>query len=259
MPKQEQWMQRTLLTLTVGLIPSLLISVSPLPGLASLEVEMVAQQNFPAVEENLPSVDYNPPNQGAPGDTRDAGSRPSCPTLETPFTAISPSATNWGETLDAHPTFWLYIPETTGTLEFILINETNPSAAPYRTTFEVASQAGIQGFALPETAPALAVDDLYRWQFHLTCPEADQAYFQVNGVIVRRSPPASFTEQLTTASPRQRVVFLAAQGLWYNALTELAELRLANPDDEQLLEDWANLLQHPSVLLEDMISQPLLD
>ncbi|MBD2069459.1 DUF928 domain-containing protein [Leptolyngbya sp. FACHB-671] len=200
------------------------------------------------------NVTYNPPNRGAPGETQDAGSRPACPTSEIPFTAIAPS-TNWGETLASHPTFWLYLPYAASAVELTLSDEGHQEAV-YRTTFQTAA-AGIGQFSLPEDAPALEPDRLYRWQFTFVCDAETQSHFQVTGVIVRRSPTVQLTQQLQTASPKEQVALLAAHGFWYDALDQLNQLRRLNPTDETLESDWESLLQHPVVGLEDLLPVPL--
>jgi hypothetical protein len=202
------------------------------------------------------NVTYNPPNRGAPGETQDAGSRPACPTSEIPFTALAPS-TNWGETIASHPTFWLYLPYAASSIELSL-SEEGQQQTVYRTSFQTAA-AGIGRFTLPDDAPALEPDRLYRWQFTFVCDAETQSHFQVTGIVVRRSPTAQFTQQLQAASPKEQIALLAAGGFWYDALDQLNQLRRLNPTDETLESDWTSLLQHPVVGLEDLLSVPLIE
>ena len=53
-----------------------------------------------------------------------------------------------------------------------------------------------------------------------------------------------------------RTAIYAASGLWYDALDELVSLRMAQPGDEGLLQQWSNLLT--SVNLGALANQPLL-
>lgn len=204
----------------------------------------------------LKNVTYNPPNRGAPGETQDAGSRPACPISEIPFTALAPS-TNWGETIASHPTFWLYLPYAASSIELSL-SEEGQQQTVYQTSFQTAA-AGIGQFTLPDDAPALEPDRLYRWQFTFVCDAETQSHFQVSGIVVRRSPTAQFTQQLQTASPKEQITLLAAEGFWYDALDQLNQLRRLNPTDETLESGWTNLLQHPVVGLEDLLSVPLIE
>jgi hypothetical protein len=202
-------------------------------------------------------VVYNPPPLGAPGDMSNAGSRTNCPAAATPFTALSPATTNWGETLDSHPTFWLYLPYVSGQVRLTLTDEITEDVV-YQTTFQATDGPGIGQFSMPDTAPSLEVDRLYRWQFSLTCPSGDEAG-RVDGIIVRRSPAPPFTAQLQTASPQERVALYAAQGLWYNALDAIADLHQAYPQNPALEANWSSLLQSPGVELGILAPEPLIN
>lgn len=199
---------------------------------------------------------YQPPNRGAPGRTQDAGSRPLCPKVEKPFTALSPS-TNWGETLEAHPTFWLYIPENTHSVRLILRDEPTQSEL-YRTTFPLTAQKGIGRFSLPTEAPPLDVDRLYNWQFDLICDAENSSRFRVGGIVVRREPSEGLKNQIQSAPLSDRVNVLAAEGLWFDAVTALAQLRLASPQETTLQAGWENLLHHADVGLNQFSEDTLL-
>jgi hypothetical protein len=204
------------------------------------------------------ALEYEPPPRGAPGDRKDGGRRRFCPETRKPFTALGP-ATNWGETVAEHPTFWLYVPYQSASVELVLYDEENNYTDPYRTTFQVTEGPGIISFRLPPTAPLLKVGRMYRWQFFFFCnPTSQSDFLSVSGVVVRVEPSSKLMSQLEAAkTPRERVIVYAKNGLWHETLSELAELRRANPQDAELATDWAALLQHPVVRLEEMVSEPL--
>ncbi|NJN86827.1 MAG: DUF928 domain-containing protein [Leptolyngbyaceae cyanobacterium SL_7_1] len=231
----------------------LILIVEVLVGLIAVPPVLTAAPR-PA---SLKTITFNPPNRGAPGKTQDAGSRPACPTSVIPFTALVP-ATNWGETIASHPTFWLYFPYDASAVILTLRDEQTPETVIYSTTFQP-SAAGIAQVPLPANAPALEVDRLYRWQFEFICDAETQSHFQVTGVVVRRSPSTSFTEQLEAASPTEQVALLAAHGFWHDTLTQLNQLRWANPENPTLQADWETLLQHPFVKLDALIAEPLIE
>ena len=214
-----------------------------------------AVANTPAaVDQQLSLITYNPPNRGAPGRTADGGSR-RCAEL----VALQPGRTHWGETTDAHPTFWISVSGAADSLTLTLADEYSKESF-YQTAFAPTATPGIGRYTLPYGAPALAVDTPYRWTVSLTCPMTDSQP-EVSGVIVRRVMSAMLQADLSEAAPRDRIVLLAADGLWYNALNELAELRLANVDDETLAADWATLLQHTQSEdgAEQIMDKPLLE
>lgn len=201
-------------------------------------------------------VKYEPPNRGAPGETQDLGSRPLCKKAEIPFTAVSPS-TNWGETQESHPTFWLYLPYQASSIRLILRDEPTQEEL-YRTTFAVSDRDGIARFQLPETAPPLEIDRLYNWQFDFICDAENRSRFRVRGLIVRRTSPENLQTQMSGATPQERIALLAERGFWYDALTSLADQRLS-ASDPSLEAGWASLLGHSSVGLEELSEKPLLD
>jgi hypothetical protein len=203
-------------------------------------------------------LEYEPPPRGAPGDRKDGGRRRFCPETQKPFTALVP-ATNWGETVAEHPTFWLYVPYQSGSFELVLHDEENNQKDPYRTKFQVTKGPGIISVRLPQTVPPLEVGKIYRWQFFFFCNPASQSNFlYVSGVVVRVRPSSKLMNQLEAAkTPRERVIVYAKNGLWHETLTELAEIRRTNPQDAELATDWAALLQHPVVRLDEMVSEHL--
>jgi len=233
-----------------GVAIALLILGSALDGQA---------ETLPHAEQfsNRIRVVYNPPPLGAPGDMSNAGSRTNCPAAAIPFTALSPATTNWGETLDSHPTFWLYLPYASGQVRLTLTDERTEDIV-YQTTFQATDGSGIGQFSMPDTAPGLEVDRLYRWQFSLTCPSGSEAG-RVDGVIVRRSPAPPFTAQLQTAPLQERAALYAAQGLWYNALDAIADLHQAYPQNSVLEANWSSLLQSPGVELGILTPEPLIN
>ena len=77
---------------------------SPPLVMSNSSEESDRQNNSPSDQTTL---NFQPPNRGAPGTRADAGSRGGsgqCSKLEKPITALIPT-TNWGETIAAHPTF----------------------------------------------------------------------------------------------------------------------------------------------------------
>lgn len=205
-------------------------------------------------------ITFNPPNRGAPGQSQDAGSRNPCLTTEIPFTAIAP-ATNWGETLSAHPTFWLYLPQPAEVVELTLYDEEDSDEALYQTIFNPSEtiEAGLGQFALPESAPELEPGRLYRWRFTFVCETGSEPAAEVTGIVVRRSPTAELAERLQIASPQEKVALLAEHGFWYDTVDELAQLRQRSPDDEMLAADWESLLTHPIAKLDTFVSAAFLD
>jgi len=59
----------------------------------------------------------------------------------------------------------------------------------------------------------------------------------------------------TATSLLDRVIIYAKAGIWYDALSNLAELRRRNPNDPTVIRDWQELLK--SVGMEKIAQEPL--
>ncbi|NEO16151.1 MULTISPECIES: DUF928 domain-containing protein [unclassified Moorena] len=195
------------------------------------------------------------PPKGAPGKRKGAGSRTDCPFEE--FIALVPG-TNFGLTTSERPTFWFYVPYSDNNkleAKFWLHNKQGNQI--YEETFRLQNTPGIVKITLPETVSPLVVEDLYRWHFSVICNGSGLLKDDFVSGGIERLSISSDLEKLEGKNRREHIAVYAQQGLWFDALTALAELRLANPQDKRLAKDWADLLQQ--VGLEDIESKPLVD
>jgi hypothetical protein len=212
-----------------------------------------------AIETPLPKklsssehLEFKPPLRGAPGERKDSGSRsPSgCATM----LAMIPT-TGLGLTASAHPTFLLYFPPSNLpknlTLTLLQNQKNGEQEIVYRTKFDNIHGSGIASFRLPKNSPPLEIGKQYRWIF--SCG-AIARY----GEIERVNLSPELERQLQQATPRERILLWAKNGLWYETIAELALLRSARPQDAQIANDWADLLKHPVVRLDEIISAPLM-
>jgi Domain of Unknown Function (DUF928) len=229
------------------------------------------------------SVEFNPPDRGAPGRLIGAGTRFSQPiettrgslgslgrrqapitvneeTLSSPLVAIVPSSSlgNYGLTLDGYPSFYIHMPAVPqARLEFILLDELGDRI--YEAGYLVANREGTFSIDLPRHAnlPPLEVGLTYTWQVRLKLnPNSIVTDYLVHGQIERFEPEAGLMKDLEAASAEEKVVLYAQSGLWYDALDTLAQLRRANPNNPLLTNEWAQLLR--SISLDDIADQPLI-
>ncbi len=199
------------------------------------------------------ALEYNPPNRGAPPNTRDAGNRePFCGNL----TAIQPSKTNWGATLLERPTFGLYASVPVRDLTFTLKYEGSDESL-YTTTLGDLTEPGISLYTLPDDAPALEIDQWYRWEVSLECGQFDtenirnQSIKRVGGVIVRQAVDNELQAALTDAAADEKPNLLAMNGIWYDSVRALMLQWMQQPDSETWREAWQTLIKHPTVLLQE--------
>lgn len=61
--------------------------------------------------------------------------------------------------------------------------------------------------------------------------------------------------QLKTAKPKEYIAY-SANNIWYDALTNLGQLRHANPQNITINKDWVDLLN--AVALQDIAQEPII-
>ncbi|MCA1994661.1 MAG: DUF928 domain-containing protein [Coleofasciculus sp. S288] len=200
---------------------------------------------------------------------RGAAARPRrglCPAAKLPLTALILAAQSNSLTAEQpldvtvaeHPTFWFYVPyspDARFSAEFVLIDENEQDV--YKTTFSLKQKPGIIGLKIPEMLPPLQTGKRYQWVFSIVCdPNNRSGDATVNGEIERIPLNSTLQTQLESVStPSERVSLYAQNGLWYEALTSLAQLRRNNLQNSTLQADWSSLLK--SMNLNDIASEPL--
>ncbi|HIK31228.1 MAG TPA: DUF928 domain-containing protein [Oscillatoriales cyanobacterium M59_W2019_021] len=212
---------------------------------------------------------YSPPpppeDRGTPtGRSRGGASRdPLCGISGEPLTALVPSTPGerlleivWARTVADRPTFWFYVPYNLAPnlpVEFILEDDGNNVL--YQSKFEVESSPGIVRFTLPDSVDPLELDRLYRWSFKVYCHPTSPVF--VRGWVERITLESELQGELETATPREQIALFAANGIWYDAIANLAALRHSQPEDTELLADWNSLLE--SVGLQEIASEPIVE
>lgn len=159
-----------------------------------------------------------------------------------------------GVTTDGHPSFFVYVPQTTAQLvEFLLIRDEDGQIAyePEPQAID-GSRAQIVSFHLDSNLSSLEVDKTYTWYFSLVCNSGtfnrpdmtdNSGSPYVRGVIQRVAPDPGLSSSLATAAPRDRPQVYAAAGIWLDTLTALANLRCTSPNDATLASDWTDLMR----------------
>lgn len=191
-----------------------------------------------------------PQDYGEPGERKSAGSR-KCSITSTSdisqLTALVPLYQREGEpiagglTTQSNPTFWFYVPSQLGpdgSLEFVLQDTQENYIYKIKMT-ETTVEAGLISISLP-TYIQLQANQTYRWHFLLYC-QSKAAPF-ISGFIKRVTRP-NLVQQLSTATPREKVRLYGQAGIWYDALTQLADLYRRDPKNDLLKQDWKILMQ----------------
>jgi hypothetical protein len=90
----------------------------------------------------------------------------------------------------------------------------------------------------------------------VACDPDDRStdYF-VRGFVKRIEPQETLKNDLANPDPMARAIAYAKNGIWYDTLTTLAQMRRQAPDDASLKAEWTQLLQ--SQKLESVADKPL--
>lgn len=201
-----------------------------------------------------PRPDFRPPRRGRPSRRESGATRSaSCQaTAKVPFTAIVPE-NNFGLTTSGRPTFF-WASGYSQPMELQVIDQTT-KAIVWRQVIR-AEQPGIVSVQMPADRPELVPDREYRWYITVQCSaRQSSANPVISSYIQRIIPPPSLTAQLHQAKPPQQPEIYAAEGIWFETLVSLADLRRAQPNQPDLKADWKSLLE--LVGLGDLANQPL--
>jgi hypothetical protein len=190
------------------------------------------------------------PDNGIPTGRRRGGTgrKYGCPEFKPPITAITPGEDTsnksfLGFTVAKYPIFWVYLPplpENISTGEFILQDEKNNDI--WRTTFTL-PKSGMMGIPLPRKPQyALKINNQYRWYFKVNClPSEKPEYIFVDAWVQRMAFTPQLQRQLQQTS--QKYTVYRANNLWYDSLSDMAQLRRKYPNNQAIAQIWHNLLK----------------
>jgi hypothetical protein len=212
-------------------------------------------QSIPLQWSNQEEPDFS--GDGRPRKREGGGSRGECLVKnKPPLTALIPT-TNLGLTVVESPTFWFYVPYTLTPEHFVEFVLKDGNNYVYKTKFSGREiPPGVVSLRLPSTV-SLEARKNYDWYFLIYCDSQNKNKFvSVNG-LVRRVERPNLKNQLQWAIPQERLIVYASQGIWYDALNEIAERRRTSPEDDNLKNDWESLLQ--SVGLKKLALEPIVE
>jgi hypothetical protein len=224
-----------------------------------------ANPNAQAIQSALTTVSFVPPTDEQMDQSRGGASRLASLKCyhdrgyDQPLKSLVPGSQE-GLTTQGHPTFWVHIPDTDAHAIHLTLR-TGDGQGLYQTQIPLGQTNGIMGITLPQQAPELEPGQSYRWSLALLCnsPQADIPF--VEG-YVRRVEPGEMPDSDVADSDVAAQTLLAQaatygqSGIWYDALTALATLKLNQPENHTIGENWVNLLTE--VGLGGISQQPLL-
>ena len=202
------------------------------------------------------NVKFQPPDVTAP-DNRQAGTHrgEACPKDLSTIPLIPKS--NDGLTLGESPTFFAYVSPSATQVEFTLQTEDEKGTEVYKTTFKV-DKPGIVEVSIPaigDSQKSLEIGQRYQWSFSVACDDDPSGNYFVNGIVQRIEPQETLKNDLANPDPMAKAIAYAKNGIWYETLATLAQMRRLAPDDSRLRAEWTQLLQSQG--LKEIANQPL--
>ena len=242
------------LSLSVAVFSSLFTQVQ-----AQSERRLTSESNS---AEITPIVNFDPVSDEELKDSRGGASRPTdikCSgdkTYSPPMTSLLPSSQQ-GLTIATHPTFWVYIPQTSASqAHFTLKDENNRGV--YQAQFPLEKTGRIVSISLPKDESPLEVGKTYQWSVALICQPTQTDIPIVGGKVKRvESNSALIIDQSvgkTSELLLEEAVSYGKAGYWYDMLNNLAQLRQTHPDDDIISANWIHLLNSEG--LEKIASKP---
>lgn len=199
---------------------------------------------------------FRPPDTTKPADREGGGTRGGS-VFEGGSSLIALTPVTGGVTIAEYPTLLVYVPQpeeslTNSPVEMGLKNEEDHVI--YKTIIQLPPQESIIAINLKqdETSISLEPNKTYRWYIYST--RVDSGYIEVP--ITRIRPDEELSQALEKANLQERFNLYNQNGIWYEALHTLFELRRANPNDTTLIQEWKKLLHF--VEIEKIADVPLL-
>ncbi|HLO50537.1 MAG TPA: DUF928 domain-containing protein [Kamptonema sp.] len=240
---------------------ALCVFANGLPVQVQAQSKPANQQAQARPQRSKVSVTFSPPGAGKPDNSAGGASRSSGQCAQDPAnsgpmaTPLTP-ANYQALTVAERPTFFVYVPETSARKVFFSLEGENKNSH-YQTMIPITGKAGIVSVSIPTSAPALETGKNYKWSFVIMCgntlrPDSPA----VEGTITRSQANPTLISQLEKATPIERAALYGKDGIWYDTLATVAELRKLQPNDSSLEATWTQLLT--SVGLDAIATKPML-
>jgi len=200
-------------------------------------------------------------NHGLPNYREAGGSRGTCIANGNNLIALIPEnpANNVNITASNNPKLFFYVPETTEqkTIEFVLRDQNDQLV--HEVFLQTTGQEGIINVEIPQDiSQSLGQSDSnYHWYLSMICDDQKRARDLVlEGWIGYIELDNSVKQKLENFSPTEKANFYQQKGIWYDALSVVAE------DTNQIIdssstEKWSEMLD--SIGLSKLSAQPFID
>lgn len=200
---------------------------------------------------------YIPSNLSMPGRTVAGASRAGdCVKGQLPLTALLPD-NNLGLTAAAHPSLFFYIPETTAkTAELMVFTEAGELLETQN--YAISNVPGIIEVTFDTNKSELTPGAKYRWNFSLTCRNDPSANPFVEGWVERVEMDPNLIQAMVASPPQDRLSLYAANQIWNETLSTLAQLKTSQPNNADISQQWQDYLKDAGVD-QSIADMPIVD
>ncbi|HEY9702520.1 MAG TPA: DUF928 domain-containing protein, partial [Allocoleopsis sp.] len=170
-------------------------------------------------------------NEICPGDAK---------VVNTKVTTLLPK-NNYGLTVQGRPTLLVYVPKTTAKKAFFSVQDAQGNDH-FDQEINLPNQAGIMQIDL-KNAPELATGTTYKWSLVLMCnnkmlPDSPT----VEGYIKRVEANNNIKNVISSDSKLKQAKTYAEEGIWYETVAILAQLKLEQPSEQNVNTSWQKVL-----------------
>ena len=147
-------------------------------------------------------------------------------------------------TSSAYPTFWFHVPNTTNKITQMkfVVKELETGKKIYERSISK-KESGIIGITLPqEQKYALSPKTNYAWSLEADCSQTDGKKIALEGWLSRASLSSELQDRLAATPEAEKYAVYFQHNFLYDALTQLAQRRIAKPDNPQIETAWSQLL-----------------
>lgn len=200
---------------------------------------------------------YIPSHLGMPGNTVAGATRgTTCAPDSVRLTALAPN-NGLALTASSRPDLFFYVPASSAKAVELIVSDEQGNLIEQRT-YGINSTSGIVKVNLSGGANGLAVGKKYKWNFSLVCNDDPSGFPYVEGWVERVDLDPNMLQAITSTPLAERLPLYAANQIWNDTLTTLAQLQKSNPGNSSYQEQWQTYLEEAGVE-PDIATKPIID
>jgi Domain of Unknown Function (DUF928) len=223
---------------------------------------VVGEMQLPVVanlSDSLPlQWDFTPPDNGQPERREGAATRGPCLNSSQKLIALVPPS-GQGLTIQAHPTFFWYLPENSAQkLKFTIRDQQKVIVYALEYVIPQTLKPQIMSLTLPSFVDnqSLKIGQEYDLRLDVFCQFNDDVPITfVENTIKRVAPNSTLPPNMNNISLLSQMGIYAEAGLWYDTLLSLVKLRNLYPNVPEFDLAWIKLLN--SINLEGIAQDSL--